>query len=120
MSTGCQLHVEVVDGLIVARIVGEPTIAFFDECIYRLQPVLQDTGITKILYDLSAAEAPCIDTILHGTKISIEARATMLRRAIVAPNSKIAYLVRLVFGEENYRIFYENRDDAIQWLKAQG
>lgn len=118
MSTECQLHVEVVDGLIVARIVGEPTSTFFDECIDRLRPVVQGTGITKILYDLTATEAPYIDALLHGTKRSIETRAT-LQRAIVVSNSKIAYLARLVFGEGNYRIFYDNWDDALQWLKAQ-
>jgi hypothetical protein len=39
-----------------------------------------------------------------------------LRRAIVVPNSKLAYLARLAFGEGDYRVFYNDFIGAIRWL----
>jgi hypothetical protein len=41
-----------------------------------------------------------------------------LRRAIVVPNSRIAYLARLAFGEGDYRVFYNDTAAAIAWLDA--
>ena len=35
---------------------------------------------------------------------------------IVVPNSKLAYLARLAFGEGDYRVFYNDMVTAIQWL----
>jgi hypothetical protein len=39
-----------------------------------------------------------------------------LKRAIVVPNSKLAYLARLAFGEGDYRVFYNDMVAAITWL----
>jgi hypothetical protein len=39
-----------------------------------------------------------------------------IRRAIVVPTSKLAYLARLAFGEGDYRVFYNDISAAINWL----
>jgi hypothetical protein len=39
-----------------------------------------------------------------------------LKRAIVVPNSRLAYLARLAFGEGDYRVFYNDMVAAIRWL----
>src|SRR5690606_23002279 len=48
------------------------------------------------------------------------ARARRKRRtctaAIVVPNSKLAYLARLAFGEGDYRVFYNDVVAAVKWL----
>jgi hypothetical protein len=41
---------------------------------------------------------------------------TKLRRAIVVPNSRLAYLARLAFGEGEYRVFYNDIVSAVKWL----
>lgn len=42
-----------------------------------------------------------------------------LRRAIVVPNTKIAFLARLAFGDGDYRVFYEDKAAALQWLSEE-
>ncbi len=39
-----------------------------------------------------------------------------LKRAIVVPNSRLAYLARLAFGEGDYRVFYNDMTAAVKWL----
>jgi hypothetical protein len=39
-----------------------------------------------------------------------------LRRAIVVPNCRLALLARLAFGEGDYRVFYNDIVQAIEWL----
>ena len=39
-----------------------------------------------------------------------------LRRAIVVPDRKLAYLARLAFGEGDYRVFYNDIAAAVKWL----
>jgi hypothetical protein len=42
------------------------------------------------------------------------------RRAIVVPNTKLAYLARLAFADEfgDNRVFYNDMAEAFEWLKA--
>lgn len=119
MSEECQLHIEVTDDFIIARIVGEPTASLFNHAIACIKQVVKDTGIRKILYDLRATETPYMDVILDGTKIAIETRGTPLVRAVVVPNSKLDMMIRIVFGEQNCRVFYQDMDAAAGWLKTQ-
>jgi len=37
-------------------------------------------------------------------------------RAIVVPNTRVAYLARIAFGEGDYRVFYNDFLAAIRWL----
>jgi hypothetical protein len=39
-----------------------------------------------------------------------------LKRAIVVPNSRIAFLARIAFGEGDYKVFYNDMIAAIKWL----
>ena len=39
-----------------------------------------------------------------------------LRRALVVPNSKLAFLARIAFGEGDYRVFYNDMVAAVKWL----
>ncbi len=42
-----------------------------------------------------------------------------LRRAIVVPNTKLAFLARLAFGDGDYRVFYEDKAAAVEWLSEE-
>jgi hypothetical protein len=35
----------------------------------------------------------------------------------VVPNTRLAYLARLAFGEGDYRVFYSDMTAAILWLE---
>lgn len=111
-----QLWVEPVGDLIIARLRGVPTEALLRECQERVLLLIQDTGRGRVLYDALEMEPPPVDVPLAQRKLDEELGAVHLRRAIVVPNSRLAYLARLAFGEGDYRVFYSDMSSAIKWL----
>jgi hypothetical protein len=44
-----------------------------------------------------------------------------LRKAVLVPNTRLAFLARIAFGqfgEGDYRIFYNDLTQALQWLEG--
>jgi hypothetical protein len=115
--TNDQLWVEPVGTLIIARMRGMPTEALLRECQERVLQLVKDTGCGKVLYDALEMEAPNLDVVLLQRKLDDETNDVSLRRAIVVPNTKLAYLARLAFGEGDYRVFYSDITAAIRWLE---
>lgn len=111
-----QLWVELVGDLIIARLRGEPTPSLLRECQERVLQLVQDTSRGKVLYDALEMEPPPVDVPLSQRELDEELGTVQLRRAIVVPNSRLAYLARLAFGEGDYRVFYNDMTAAITWL----
>lgn len=111
-----QLWVEPVGDLIIARVRGVPTETLLKECQERVLLLVQDTGRGKILYDALEMESPTVDVVLSQRKLDDELGSVHLRRAIVVPNTRLAYLARLAFSEGDYRVFYSDMTAAITWL----
>ena len=114
-----QLWVEPVGSIIIARVRGIPTEAILKECQQRVLALVRDTGQARILYDALELELPTVDPALVQQKLESELDpAVRLRRSIVVPNSRVAYLARLAFGEGDYRVFYNDIHAALQWLES--
>ena len=64
------------------------------------------------------SEAPSVDVPWFQRSLDAELGAVQLRRACVVPNSKLAYLARLAFGDGDYRVFYNDLAGAIAWLQS--
>ena len=111
-----QLWVERVGDLVVARVRGEPTALLLQECQERVLRLVRDTGRGKVLYDTLEMKAPPVDVPWAQRELDERLGSTQLRRAIVVPNSRLAYLARLAFGEGDYRVFYDDIVAAVQWL----
>ena len=112
-----QLSVEPSGGIILARIRGVPSEPLLRACQERVLR-LQDTGQCRVLYDALEIELPTVDPALVQQKIEAELDPTVrLRRAIVVPNTRVAYLARIAFGEGDYRVFYNDFLAAIRWLE---
>lgn len=111
-----QIWVELVGNLIVARLRGEPNETILRECQQRVLMIVKDTGNSRVLYDALEMEPPPVDVPLSQRKLDEELGIVHLRRAIVVPNSRLAYLARLAFGEGDYRVFYNDISAAITWL----
>jgi hypothetical protein len=112
-----QLWVEPIGNLIIARIRGVPSEAILTECQRRVLQLVQDTGRGKVLYDALEMEPPPVDIVLVQQKLDALLGPLRLRRAIVVPNTRLAYLARLAFGEGDYRVFYSDMTAAILWLE---
>lgn len=111
------LWVELVGNLIIARIRGEPTIAVLRACQEHVLFLARDAGRAKVLYDTLEMLPPPVDVPLVQRELDEQINGIHLRRAIVVPNSRLAYLARLAFGEGDYRVFYNDMVDAIRWLE---
>jgi hypothetical protein len=114
-----QLWVEPVGSLIVARVRGLPTEALLRECQQRVVQIARDTNsaaVHRVLYDALEMESPPVDVPLEQRRLDEQLDGLKLRRAIVVPNTRLAYLARLAFGEGDYRVFYSDIMAAITWL----
>lgn len=119
-----QLWVEPVGGIITARIRGKCTEELLRECQERVLLLAKDTEQVKVLYDALEMEDPGVDLAVFQQKMDLEAWKQFgpvpLRRAILVPNTRIAYLARLAFGqfgEGAYRVFYNDLTQAVLWLE---
>ena len=113
------LWVEPVGGLIIARVRGEPTEALLRECQDRVIQIGRDApgaALHKVLYDALEMESPPVDVPLAQRQLDEVLGPLRLRRAIVVPNTRLAYLARLAFGEGDYRVFYNDIAAAVSWL----
>jgi hypothetical protein len=113
-----QLWIEPVGNIIIARMRGVPTESLLQECQERILLLAQDTGQGRILHDVLEMEAPPIEVPLAQWKLDRQVGKVLLRRAIVVPNTRLAYLARIAFGEGDYRVFYNDMGSAITWLTA--
>ena len=114
-----QLWVEPVGDLIIARVRGQPSESLLRECQERVLQIARDTigqRVQKVLYDALEMESPPVDVPLAQRVLDESLSDIHLRRAIVVPNTRLAYLARLAFGDGDYRVFYNDMTAAVAWL----
>jgi hypothetical protein len=112
-----RLWVELVGDLVIARLRGEPTAELLRACQDQVLFLVRDAGRGKVLYDTLEMLPPPVDVPWAQRELDDATLGTVqLRRAIVVPNSRLAYLARLAFGEGDYRVFYNDMVAAVRWL----
>jgi hypothetical protein len=119
-----KLWVEPVGSIIVARLRGVCSEDVLRECQDRVFDLITDTNQVKVLYDALEMEAPDVDLVLVQQKLETEMKAKLgqapLRKAILVPDTRLAYLARIAFGqfgEGEYRVFYNDISQAVRWLE---
>jgi hypothetical protein len=111
-----ELTIEAVGDVVVARLRGEPTIELLKECQERVLELARAAGKARVLYDALGMMAPSVDVPWSQRTLDAELADVRLRRAIVVPSTKLAYLARLAFGDGDYRVFYDDVGAAVRWL----
>jgi hypothetical protein len=111
-----EMWVEPVGGIIVARIRGRATADLIRECQNRVVTLQSDTDCNRIMYDALELERPPIESVLTQQALTDTLKQSRVKIAIVVPNTAIAYLARLAFGEANHRVFYNDISAAVLWL----
>jgi len=114
------LWVEPVGKLVVARIRGDATEEVLRSCQSKVLAIIADTGIRCVLYDLLEAQVLSPDVALSQVRLDEGVGGVGLRRAIVVPNTHLAYMARLAFGHSDHRVFYSDIAGAIRWLEQDG
>lgn len=110
------LWVELSGDIIVARLRGEPTIELLDDCQRQVVQLAREAGRGKVLYDALEMIPPHVDVVWSQRALDEGLGNLHLRRAIIVPTTKLAYLARLAFGEGDYRVFYNDIAAAVRWL----
>jgi hypothetical protein len=110
------LWVEPVGDTIVARVRGTATAELLRECQKRVIALQRDTGCDRILYDALEMNRPAINIVLTQQTLTDEFKGGPAKIAIVVPNTGIAYLSRIAFGDVNHRVFYNDITAAVLWL----
>ena len=111
-----QLWIEPVGDIIIARTRGLPTAELLRDCQERILELVKYTDVGRILHDCLEMETPDIDVPISQWKLDQETSGRKLRRAIVVPNTKLAYLARLAFSDQDVKIFYNDMASALSWL----
>jgi hypothetical protein len=111
-----EFTIEVADRVAIVRMSGEPSIELIEACQARVLKLAELGTVTAVLYDALAMQAPSIDVPWAQRALDERARPE-LRRAVVVPDAKLAFLARLAFGD-NDRVFYNDISAALTWLKA--
>jgi hypothetical protein len=114
MSVG-EASVQREGDLVVARVRGEPTEALLRSTQEQVLRLVGD-GHGRVLYDAMDMTAPPVDVPWSQRQLDDALGAIRLKRAILVPDTKLAYLARLAFGEGDYRVFYDDRTAAVRWL----
>ena len=114
MSDG-EAWVGLEGDVVVARVRGEPTEALLrttQEQVLAWSAKPARPGALRHAGDDAAAGGRAVG----AAQLDEQLGAIRLKRAIVVPDSQLAYLARLAFGEGDYRVFYNDRAAAVRWL----
>ena len=103
----------------IARIRGEATEALLWRCQTRVLEIVAKTCSRCVLYDLLEAHSLSADAALSQVYLDEGGAGVGLRRAIVVPDSHLAYMARLAFGGSDHRIFYSDIAGAFKWLEQE-
>lgn len=111
--------VELVGKIIIARLRGEVSEEMLNERHERICQIRRDTNCTRLLLDDLEMTAMSYPSMEAQQALNTELNALGFQIAIVVPNSRLAYLARIQFGESNHRVFYNDMAEAIAWLTHQ-
>lgn len=114
-----QLWIEPIGGVIISRMRGVPTETLLKECQERILNLVKDTEKGLILHDCLEMETPQVEVPISQWKLDEQISSIRLRRAVVVPNTSLAYLARLAFGETDVKVFYNDIAQALAWLTSE-
>ena len=116
-SVGISLRVEVAGDVLLVVPQGLMTEEALNACQERVLALVRETGLRRVLYDARGMVAPEAELALMQQKLDDQLGDLRLRRAIVVPGTRIAYLARIAFFEGGDRVFYDDIDVALAWLR---
>lgn len=108
--------VELVGQIIIARLRGDVSVEMLNERHQRICQIRRDTSCSRVLLDdleMTAMSYPAVEV---QQALNIELESLDFQIAIVVPNSRLAYLARIQFGDINHRVFYNDMAEATAWL----
>lgn len=112
------LVVEPRGEILLVHIDGALDAGLLRACQQRVVELAQATGLRSVLYDVRAMSIPEAELVLMQRGLDDQLSGLQLRRALVVAGAQMAYLARLAFGTGDYRVFYDDVEQAMAWLRA--
>lgn len=108
--------------IVIATIIGWLTEPLLLELQQQLEQEILKEDASLVLYDGLYMNDPSLALTLLMQTFTERLSTRIAKSAIVVPGYRLAFLSRLAFGkdEHKYRVFYNDRHEAIAWLKATG
>jgi hypothetical protein len=113
---GRRVWVELSGDIIVARLRDRLTEADVADVQAKVLVLLGETDRRRVLYDALEMEPPSIEMTIAQQQMSEQLHSKGVRVAILVPNTRIAYLARIAFGQGDHRVFYNDLAEAVTWL----
>jgi len=104
--------------IVAVTIIGWLTEELLEELQRQLELEILKNDKSLVLYDGLYMNDPSLALTLLMQSFSERLSNRICRSAIVVPGYRLAFLSRLAFGkeEDKYRVFYNDRKEAIKWL----
>lgn len=118
VSAPSVLTVEVANEVLLVVQQGLMTEEALRLCQERVLALARETGLRRVLYDARGMIAPEAELALMQQELDGQLGDITLRRAIVVPGTRIAYLARIAFFEGEDRVFYDDVEAALAWLRS--
>jgi hypothetical protein len=115
-ETGWHVWVELSGDIIVARLRGDLTESHIADVQAKVLVLLGETERRRVLYDALEMDPPSIEMTVAQQQMSEQLHRKGARVAILVPNTRIAYLARIAFGQGDHRVFYNDLAAAVTWL----
>lgn len=113
---GWHVWVELSGDIIVARLRGDLTESHIADVQAKVLVLLGETERRRVLYDALEMDPPSIEMTVAQQQMSEQLHRKGARVAILVPNTRIAYLARIAFGQGDHRVFYNDLAAAVTWL----
>ncbi|HEY9774845.1 MAG TPA: hypothetical protein V6C81_13870 [Planktothrix sp.] len=107
------------DTIITVTLIGWITESLTELVQNRVEAELLKADSSCILYDGLYMNDPSLTLVFLMQSFHQRLTERIAKSAIVVPGYRLAFLSRLAFGNDasKYRVFYNNRDEALLWLR---
>ena len=102
----------------VVRLFGVPSVDVIRGAHEQILSRLNAGGPRSVIYDGRAMEPPTVEVPLSQWLLDRDFEPFKLRRAVIVPDTKLAYLARLAFHNDDFRVFYNDYAAALEWLES--
>jgi hypothetical protein len=110
------VSVELVGDIVIARLRGEVSEEMLNKRHEQVCRIRRDRNCTRLLFDDSEMNAMPYALLKTQQALNTELSALGFQVAIVVPDSELAYLARIQFGDIHHRVFYGDLAEATAWL----
>jgi hypothetical protein len=116
-----RVEVKHEGSIISVTLIGWITEALTEVVQSELERELLSAGESScVLYDGLYMNDPSLTLVFLMQSFHERLAHRIAKSAIVVPGYRLAFLSRLAFGqnEANYRVFYNDRNEALRWLAS--